>query len=170
MGHTGQSEAIHSPDEWARTVVRLTIPPARSIAVVCTVAISCWPRVLRTISSPLDSGAYRNCRVPPSPRSPSCSSMVPTSDFSGFASSICALANAVASAAIDGLDRCMACLFTGCGQDVEADSTGFGALGAHPMADGLLGIFRNQPFQLGLGLLVLEMGRPRAREDRGKFR
>ena len=30
---------------------------SRSIAVVCTVAISCWPRVLRTISSPLESGA-----------------------------------------------------------------------------------------------------------------
>jgi hypothetical protein len=32
-------------------------------------------------------------------------SMVPVSDFSGLASSVCALARAVASAAIEGLDR-----------------------------------------------------------------
>jgi hypothetical protein len=62
------------------------------------VAISCCPRVLRTISSPLDNGAYRNCRVLPSPRR---GSIVPVIDFSGLASSICVLANAVASAAID---------------------------------------------------------------------
>jgi hypothetical protein len=68
------------------------------MAVVCTVAISCCPRVLRTISSPLDNGAYRNCRVLPSPR---CGSIVPVIDFSGLASSICVLANAIASAAID---------------------------------------------------------------------
>jgi hypothetical protein len=54
---TGQSEAIHSPDECASVVVRLTMPAAWSIAVVCMVAISCWPRVLRTISSPLERGA-----------------------------------------------------------------------------------------------------------------
>ena len=41
MAQTGQSEAIHSPDACARTVVRLTMPAA-------------W---LRAISSPLDSGA-----------------------------------------------------------------------------------------------------------------
>jgi hypothetical protein len=26
MAQTGQSEAIHSPEEWASTVVRLTVP------------------------------------------------------------------------------------------------------------------------------------------------
>ena len=57
MAQTGQSEAIHSPEECASTVVRLTVPATWSIAVVCTVAISCCPRVLRTISSPLASGA-----------------------------------------------------------------------------------------------------------------
>jgi hypothetical protein len=33
------------------------MPAVWSIAVVCMVAISCWPKVLRTTSSPLDSGA-----------------------------------------------------------------------------------------------------------------
>ena len=54
---TGQSAEIHSPDEWANVVVTLTIPAAWSMAVACTVAISCWPKVLRTMSSPLESGA-----------------------------------------------------------------------------------------------------------------
>jgi hypothetical protein len=31
-------------------------PALWSMAVLCTVAISCWPRVLRTISRPLDRG------------------------------------------------------------------------------------------------------------------
>src|SRR5262249_5197931 len=39
--------------------------PAWSTAVVCKVAISCWPSVLRTISSPLDNGAYRVGRSAP---------------------------------------------------------------------------------------------------------
>jgi hypothetical protein len=34
MGQTGQSEAIHSPEACARTVVKLTRPDAWSIAVV----------------------------------------------------------------------------------------------------------------------------------------
>src|ERR1700692_2454815 len=58
MAQTGQSEAIHSPEACASMVVRLTRPAVWSMAVVYTVAISCWPRVLRTISSPLDNGAY----------------------------------------------------------------------------------------------------------------
>jgi hypothetical protein len=35
------------------------MPAVSSIDVVCTVAISYWLRVLRTISNPLDSGAER---------------------------------------------------------------------------------------------------------------
>jgi dTDP-glucose 4,6-dehydratase len=35
MGQTGQSEAIHSPEACASTVVKLTRPDARSMAVVC---------------------------------------------------------------------------------------------------------------------------------------
>ena len=58
MAQTGHSEAIHSPDACASIVVRLIIPAAGSVDVVCTTAISCWPSVLRTISSPLDKGAF----------------------------------------------------------------------------------------------------------------
>ena len=58
-GQTGQSEEIHSPDECASRVVRFDKRAGLVIAVVCTVAISCRPSVLRTISNPLDSGAYR---------------------------------------------------------------------------------------------------------------
>jgi hypothetical protein len=57
MGQTGQSDAIHSPEACASVVVKLTIPAVWSMAVVCTVAISCWPSVLRTMSRPLESGA-----------------------------------------------------------------------------------------------------------------
>jgi hypothetical protein len=40
IAQTGQSEAIHSPDECATTVVRVIVPAAWSTAVVCRVAIS----------------------------------------------------------------------------------------------------------------------------------
>ena len=56
-GQTGQSDAIHSPEACANMVVRLINPASRSSAVVCTVAISCCPSVLRTMSRPLASGA-----------------------------------------------------------------------------------------------------------------
>src|SRR5947207_3221975 len=95
--------------------------------------------------------------------------MVPVSDFSGLASSICALASAVASAAIDGLDRCMAPLPGRSGQEIEVDCSRLGALGANAMADRLFGIFRHQAFELGLCLFVFEMRRPGAGEDRGKL-
>src|SRR6266436_380935 len=62
-GQTGQSEAIHSPEACASMVVRLTMPAAGSIAVVCTVAISCWPRVLRTMSAALASSAMPSTPV-----------------------------------------------------------------------------------------------------------
>ena len=63
-------------------VIRLIIPAAWSVEVVCTTAISWFPNVLRTISRPLDSGAYRNvCPAAPSDL------MVATSDFSGLTSS-----------------------------------------------------------------------------------
>ena len=55
--HTGHSEETHSPDECARMVVRRRRPPSLSISVDWIVAISCRPRLLRTMSKPLDSGA-----------------------------------------------------------------------------------------------------------------
>ena len=56
-GQTGQSEEIHSPEECASTVVSWISPASLSMAVVWTTAISCWPRHLRTMSSPLTSDA-----------------------------------------------------------------------------------------------------------------
>jgi len=81
---TGQSDAIHSPEACARTVVRLMIPLATSMAIVCSVAIWCWPSALRTMSSPLDRGAYRKLRALSPGLSPP---IVATSDFSGLDSS-----------------------------------------------------------------------------------
>src|SRR5262249_55771655 len=95
--------------------------------------------------------------------------MVPVSDFSGFVSSICALANAVASAAIDGLDRCMARLLSRGGQKIEADRAGFGALGADAMADRLFGILRHEGLELCPRLFVFGMCRAGAGKDAGEF-
>jgi hypothetical protein len=63
LPQTGQSEAIHSPEACAKTVLSRTMPAVSSIEVVCTVAISCWLKVLRTMSSPLGglpSGSRRS--------------------------------------------------------------------------------------------------------------
>src|SRR6266550_4769864 len=132
IGQTGQSEAIHSPEAWASVVVKLTMPAVWSIAVVCKVAISCCPSVLRTMSSPLESGAYRKLRSP-SPGRPV--RMVAVNDFSGLISSACALAKAEASAATDSLDRCMGGLHR---QDVETHRPRFRPFPSYPMPNRLL--------------------------------
>src|SRR5262245_54196104 len=123
IGQTGQSEAIHSPEAWASVVVKLTMPAVWSIAVVCKVAISCCPSVLRTMSSPLESGAYRKLRSP-SPGRPV--RTVAVSDFSGLMSSAWALAKADASAATVSLDRGMAGLAL---EHIKAHRARFRALG-----------------------------------------
>jgi hypothetical protein len=41
MGQTGQSEDTHSPDAWTSIVVSRINPQSTSIAIDCTVAISC---------------------------------------------------------------------------------------------------------------------------------
>jgi hypothetical protein len=56
-GQTGQSEEIHSPEACVKRDVSRIWPDSGSMAVVCTVAISCWPRLFRTISSPLANEA-----------------------------------------------------------------------------------------------------------------
>src|SRR5262249_43644772 len=95
---------------------------------------------------------------------------MPTSDFSGLASSICALASAVASAAIERLGRCMAHLLRGDGQKVKADRAGFGAPRANAVANCFFGILRDQVIELRLGLLVLKVRLPGVGKDRGKLR
>src|ERR1700730_16196138 len=135
------------------------VPLAASIAVVCTVAICCWPSALRTISNPLDRGAYRKLRG----TSPGLSaSIMPTSDFSGFESSDCALASAAAKPAIDSLDRCMGGLRL---EDVEADRPVLRAAGTAPVTGRPLRIFRNQGLKLSPDALVLGVGAPSAQKD-----
>src|SRR6516164_6048357 len=138
MGQTGQSDAIHSPEAWARTVLSRTIPDASSIEVVCTVAISCWLKVLRTMSRPLDSGAYRKDRSAdplPSAR------IVPVRDFSGLTSCAWAFASAAAIVPMVSLERCTAALRF---DEIEADRARFRALGANAMADGLFRVLRHE--------------------------
>jgi hypothetical protein len=127
--HTGQSEAIHSPEACANTVVKDTVWMSWSMVVVCRVAIPCSPKVLRTMSRPLERGPpwliVAVGRDPPSQR------------LLGLVSTICALASAAARAAIDSLDRCMSRLRL---DHLEAHRPRLRALGPDPMAKGLLGV------------------------------
>src|SRR5215468_701625 len=164
IGQTGHSEAIHSPEACASVVVRLTMPAVWSIEVVCKVAISCCLNVLRTMSSPLESGAYRKLRSP-SPGRPV--RMVAVRDFSGLTSSACALAKAEASAATVSLDRGMGRLRL---QQVKAHRARFRALCFHAVANGLSGILRHQGFQLALCSLVVDEGAARIAKQRRELR
>src|SRR5215831_14477052 len=119
------------------------------MAVVCKVAISCCPSVLRTMSSPLDSGASRKLRSR-SPGRPV--RMVAVSDFSGLTSSAWALARAEASAATVSLERGMGRLRL---QHIKTYRPRFRALGFHAMPNRLLGILRHQGFELAFGLFVV---------------
>src|SRR5215468_9726984 len=164
IGQTGHSEAIHSPEACASVVVRLTMPAVWSIEVVCKVAISCCPNVLRTMSSPLESGAYRKLRSP-SPGRPVW--MVAVSDFSGLTSSAWALAKAEASAATVSLDRGMGRLRL---QHIKAHRPGFRALGFHAVPNRLPGILGHQGFELAGGPVVVKKGASSVAEERGELR
>src|SRR5580704_11658630 len=152
IAQTGHSDDSHSPDEWARTVVRRIHPASLSIEVVCTVAISCPPGDLRTISRPAGGAAWRwVCSL-----SRGCEArMGAVRDFAGLASSDCALASAAAIAPIVSLARCMARLPI---QKIEADRAGLRAFGPNPVASRFLGVLGHQPFQFDLGALVFEEG------------
>src|SRR5215467_3481288 len=163
IGQTGHSEAIHSPEACASVVVRLTMPAVWSIEVVCKVAISCCPNVLLTMSSPLESGAYRKLRSP-SPGRPV--RIVAVSDFSGLMSSAWALARAEASAATVSLDRGMGSLHL---QHIKAHRPRFRALCFHAMPDDLPGIPRHQGFELAFRPLVVEKGAPGVAEKPGEL-
>src|SRR5580700_6161535 len=93
--------------------------------------------------------------------------MVATRDFSGLTSSACALANAAARLAMDGLDLCTAALRA---EEVEADGARFRTLGPDAMPSRLLGILRHQILQFGLGLFMFEVRRTGPRENRSKLR
>src|SRR5215813_9364533 len=134
------------------------------MAVVCKVAISWCPNVLRTMSSPLESGAYRKL-CSPSPGRPV--RMVAVSDFSGLMSSAWALANAEARAATDSLDRGMGRLLRL--QHVKAHRPRSRALSPHAMPDGLLGVLRHQGFELAFSPFVVEKGTASIAEERGEL-
>ena len=115
-------------------------------------AISCWPRILRTISSPLAQG-----RIPERPVD-SAWAIRPDGDDERLLridKLDWALARAAAKVAMDSLVRCMAALRV---EEVETDGAGFRALGADAMADRLPRILGYQAFEFGLGLFMLEMG------------
>src|SRR3981081_3389700 len=82
--------------------------------------------------------------------------MVAVSAFTGLESSDCALARAPAMVPIDSLDRCMACLHA---QDIEAHGSGFRPFGPYAMPHGLLGVFRHEALELGLGIFVFKKSR-----------
>src|SRR6516164_3379589 len=100
-------------------------------------AISCSLSVLRTISSPLERGAYRKLRALSPGRPPA---MVAVSDFSGLTRCACAFASAAARAANDSLDRCTGGLRV---ENVKAHRARFRALGPHAVPDCFLGILRH---------------------------
>src|SRR5262245_33772609 len=133
------------------------------MAVICKVAISCCPSVLRTMSSPLESGAYRKLRSP-SPSRPV--RMVAVSDFSGLMSSAWALAKADASAATVSLDRGMVCLRL---QHIKAHRARFRAPGLHAVPNGLLSIFGHQGFELAFCPFVVEKGATGVAEERSEL-
>src|ERR1700733_9550133 len=93
--------------------------------------------------------------------------MVAVSDFSGLVSTSCALASAAARFAIEALERCMANLPI---EEIKADGARLRSFGPHPVPNRLPGIVGHQNPELGLGLLVFEIGLPGAGKDSGKGR
>jgi hypothetical protein len=93
--------------------------------------------------------------------------MVATSDFSGLASSACALARAAAIAPIVSLDRCMAVPL---GEKIKADRARLRALGPNAVAGSFLGVLWHQGLELGLGPLMVEKRRSRGAEEASELR
>src|SRR5262249_17925138 len=92
--------------------------------------------------------------------------MTPTSDFSGFMISSWAFASAAAIAPTDSLDRCTAALQV---QDIDSHRPRFRPFRPNAMPGCLLGVLRHQSFELGLGVLVFEVGISRTPKYAGEF-
>src|SRR6516164_1414750 len=129
------------------------LPVAGSIRVVWMVAISCWLRVLRTISSPLASDAYRKVR---SSSRGNGERITAVNVFSGLVSSAWARARAEAIAPMVSLDWCIGALQL---HRLEADRAGLGPFGLDPVADRLLGVLRHKLLKLGFCGFVILMRR-----------
>ena len=142
---TGQSEAIHSPEACANTVVRLIIP------AVCPTP---WSGRWQSHAGPKSCA---RCRVRSTARRsetsfrPALRQLADRGDkrFFRIGEFICALARAAARLPIEPLDRCM---FDLPSQEVKTDGAGLRTLGPNAMADRLMGILRHQALQLRLGL------------------
>src|SRR5258707_9189938 len=70
-------------------------------------------------------------------------------------------------APIDSLERCMAGLQF---EQIEADGSGFRALGADAMPDCLLGVLGQEALQFDLSVLMLQKCRSGLAKDCGEFR
>src|SRR5216683_5251540 len=70
-------------------------------------------------------------------------------------------------APIDSLECCMACLQF---EQIEADGSGFRALGADAMPDCLLGVLGHEALQFDLGVLMLQKCCSGLTKDCGEFR
>src|SRR5690349_4920939 len=123
------------------------------MAVACTVAISCWPRHVRTRSRPEDNGAYRKLRLPSRGNG---ETIVAVSDFAGFSISNCALASAAASAPMLVLDRCIAGLQL---QKLETDRARLRALRPQPVSRSLFGVLGDERLQFCFRPVVVHRGR-----------
>src|SRR5437763_9573928 len=93
--------------------------------------------------------------------------MVATSDFSGFVSSVWALARAPEILPIVSLERCMAGALRA--QHIKAHRSRFGASSFNPVPRRLFGVLRHEAFELRLGILMLEVGLSGAPVHAGEF-
>src|SRR6476660_444459 len=93
--------------------------------------------------------------------------MVAVSDFSGLASSICALARAPAIAPIDSLERCMTDLRH---LEIKADGARLGSLGPNAVPNRFLGILRHEFLQLNFRCFMIEESCAGLTKHAGKFR
>ena len=142
-------------------VVRFTNPAAWSTAVVCTVAISCCPRVLRTISSPLESGAYRKLRSPSPGRAA----------LNGGGQRLFRvhkLGLSLGQGRGQRRDRVTGPVhgLASAARTSKLTAPDFERLAAHAMPDGLLGVLRHQGLELVFRPLVVEKGLPGVAEQR----
>src|SRR3954451_1976748 len=92
--------------------------------------------------------------------------MIAVSDFSGFCSSIWALARAPAIAPMVSLERGMTGLRL---LEIKANRAGFRAFGPDAMPNRFLGVLRHQLLQLGLGGIVFSMGAAGLTKHGGEF-